>query len=265
MEDKDTIDKLLELATLLQDFALSKTPKSLPFKDDDHLGLMILIYTNKQFQHLQSFLSLVKSGNFRDTGLVSRTMIEGLAHLYWAAEKSDIRAYRFRAFSALIDLRKLHTQEQAGQTIDLAHKEKIYKKIDEHKRILLKPKYLKVKERDIPLDPAKRYIQNWFINEKGEEERLKDIIESISTFFGPLLKEIYEENSKRIHSQHEDIQLILKVWNYSFPEQSKTESGRNLIAAIFCFSSTLQMLDRRLNLGFEQELQDIIDYLSNAV
>ena len=63
------------------------------YRTDDDLLFMALCFVAKQLDHIESIRRLVPS---KDTGLVARTMLEGMAQLYWAYEE-PLRSSRWRA------------------------------------------------------------------------------------------------------------------------------------------------------------------------
>ncbi|CAN5822466.1 hypothetical protein BH24DEI2_BH24DEI2_20630 [soil metagenome] len=219
--------------------------------------------------HLQSILALIETQNYRDADLIARVMIEGIAYLRWAAEKPEIRAYRWRAFAWLVDLKNLQQQDCLGENVDLEYKQRVLEKIDKHEQILLKPKYLDIDEKDIPSDPEKRYIKDWFVNELGEKAKLKDIVESTSV--SEALWSIYERTSDRVHWQIEDIKINRESHGNIFVEQQKVEVWDCCSVAIFALRASLDLLVARLNLHrrehlemFDVEFQKFVDVASQT-
>ena len=241
------------LAKELQKVALTIIGEKQFLKEDDHFGLMILAYAIKQFQHLESILALIETRNYRDTGLIARTMIEGTAQLRWAIEKPEVRAYRWRAFAYLVSLRGMHKQEHLGQKVDLENKRQVEEGVSKHERILLKPRYLKVRESDIPADPEKRYIKKWFIDEQGKEVKLKNIVEPILA--DGILRNMYEKTSKRAHWQLEDIKIERGQEEDTFIEQSSSEAWDPCAAAIFAMRDSLELFVAEFNLNYAVELE----------
>ena len=252
--DQKVVDDVIELANELQNIASTVIGEKQSLKDDNHFGLMALAFSIRQFQHLESILSLIETKNYRDTALIARTMIEGFAYLNWAAELPTVRAYRWRAFAWLIDARLLDEQQSAGDDIDVAYKGKVEKEIREHEQILLKPKYLRTRKSDIPSEPDKRFIKDFFIDEQGSKMDFKRIIRSAPV--GSELWSAYEMFSNRNHWQLEDLQMERRNDNSTFVGQKKFESWRPYLVGILTLCYSLGLLNEILKLDCERVLEE---------
>src|SRR5690554_2699161 len=63
--------------------------RSTEYRDDAHFDLMVLVFFSKQSENLESLLALTESHPSRDTALVARSMLEGLAQLLWAHQQPE--------------------------------------------------------------------------------------------------------------------------------------------------------------------------------
>jgi hypothetical protein len=88
---------------------------------DDHMGFMAFCIVNKQLEHLKSICVLIDDNQHRDTQLITRTMIEGLAILYWASQEPG-RPLHWRVCPWVEEFRRLY-----GKTIDPSYKKEMDK------------------------------------------------------------------------------------------------------------------------------------------
>jgi hypothetical protein len=88
--DRD-LGRLHGFATSLRD-STKEILKSIKFDyRNDHMGYMAFLIVNRQLEHLNSIIALNGIQQYRDTQLITRTMLEGLALIYWASKEKDKR------------------------------------------------------------------------------------------------------------------------------------------------------------------------------
>jgi hypothetical protein len=75
---------------------------------NDHMGFMALSIVSKQLEHLKSICVLVDAQQYRDSKLITRTMVEGLALIYWAAKDPKTRPLEWRACSWVEEFARLY-------------------------------------------------------------------------------------------------------------------------------------------------------------
>lgn len=148
---------------------------------EDHLGFMILAYVSKQTEHLQSVRVLVDAGRDRDSLLIARTMTEGHALLFWAANEPDRVPLLWRAYAWVADWRTMRENEKQGITSDLQQKARIEENLLKYDSWYLSPttKGRIKKGKTRPADP---YDYKWYdsdlasIFDKVEGHSLYDFI-----------------------------------------------------------------------------------------
>ena len=89
--------------------------KGAPYWEEDHLAFMTFCFFNKQIDHARSILRLMPS---RDSMLIARSMIEGLAQLLWAAKEPDVLPLKWRTYAWVHDWRRMKERVAAGEVID---------------------------------------------------------------------------------------------------------------------------------------------------
>ena len=115
------IPNLIQFADKLVKLTDAMTQQA-EFDEMDHLGLMSLCFVSKQIEHLRSIRILVESRQYRDAGLIARSMIEGLCTLLWAAREPQTRPLYWKAYAWVEDYKLMLKKEKAGEEVDHAYR-----------------------------------------------------------------------------------------------------------------------------------------------
>jgi len=113
--------------------------RSITIQENDDFGFMTIQFLYKQIQHAESVLALVPR---RDTGLIARTMIDGLYKLRWTSQDPGVRAKLWRSFAIIRDWRLMQGRLKIGIPVDesdIRRNEAALKTVDSLHR-LKKPK-----------------------------------------------------------------------------------------------------------------------------
>jgi hypothetical protein len=90
----------------------------IPHDPNQSADLMVLSFTTKQCEHMDSALMLLEGEAHRDASLVSRSMLEGLAQLQWAFNGVPERTDLWFWYGVIEDWRQLRKNEERGQPAD---------------------------------------------------------------------------------------------------------------------------------------------------
>lgn len=150
---RDIAQKFLSLADEVRH-------RSIRYRDDIHFDLMVLVFFSKQSEHLESLLTLTESAPSRDTALVARSMLEGLAQLHWAHQQPEERAERWKAYAFVADWRLLRRKDEAGEPTDPHRRSFIQEGLQRYGDLFLTKKAKRVKQAGQPL-PFDPYHDTW--------------------------------------------------------------------------------------------------------
>ena len=172
----DLIKWLLELRSI----GSSMTVRA-AYRTDDDLVFMALCFVAKQLDHIESMRRLVPS---KDTGLIARTILEGMTQLYWAYE-DPVRASRWRAFAIVEEWELMPVWESDGMDVS-AHRDAIQDAIEQFKHLIYTKKALAAEEAGTDI-PDRPFHPNWRggvpvseILQRPENREFK------ARFYGPL-------------------------------------------------------------------------------
>jgi len=221
--------------------------KQASFNDTDHLALMSLCFVSKQIEHLRSILILIESGQYRDAGLIARSMIEGLCILLWAAKKPQERPFQWKSYAWVEDYRLMLKKERAGEKVDSSKKSMIIEQLHKYGTPFLKNN-TKINHLQLSRDP---YRKKWI--DKNVYEICKDVE-------GDLLYErIYRETSQWIHWTIKGMSWAICRNDLAFEYTNRSEDiGATALASGFqsLFESS-KLLNDHLKLGFDDKLGNI--------
>jgi hypothetical protein len=217
------------------------------FEEDDHFGFMCLSYLFKQRDHLKTILILETR---KDVILISRSMLEGLCQLLWAAANKENLAFRWRVYCYIHDWRLLKQKRANGEPVSDEQVAKIEKTVKEYGPMF----YSKFTKRTIegggklPNDP---YDYNW----TGE---------SVTTLFekvkGKILhKELYSLFSAWHHWNVAGFGevIVRSEKGLTYQSFSPTDAATSLAAGFQCLFQTADLVNEHHHLGLDEELEKI--------
>jgi len=127
---------------------------------DDHFAFMALCFLDKQIEHIESILILLKEGSYRDATLVARSMIEGTGQLLYAAQDPQKRAKQWKDFAAVTSRRKLQKALNAGNASDATQQANVENLLKIQGPQFYTKKALDAAAKGKPL-PDNPYWRNW--------------------------------------------------------------------------------------------------------
>lgn len=233
------VDELLEISDDMTQRA--------KFSGYDHLALMSLCFVSKQIEHLRSVRILVDAKQYRDAGLIARSMIEGLCILLWAANKPQIRRLHWKAFAWVDDYKLMLRKEKAGEEVNPSDKSRIIEQLGIYGSEFLTPKAKKRQDNQLPL-PRDPYRNRWI--DQNVYEICKDVEGDL------LYEKIYREISQWIHWTVKGMSpaIHLKDMDFSYINTSADIGATALASGFQCLFESAKLLDFHLKLGFSEKL-----------
>ncbi|MDQ7827313.1 MAG: DUF5677 domain-containing protein [Candidatus Eremiobacteraeota bacterium] len=190
---RDFSDKLLVLASEIMQSGKIK------WEESDHLAFMALCFAKSQEEQLKSINVLVDAGQHRDAGQISRSSVEGMCFLIWAARELD-RPMLWRSFASAEESQKLREKEEHGESVSQDRKDereqrlKIYGTMHD-KRKIAEQIELQVATGVSPLEVS--YNRYWY---QGKAHSIADIIKCIFEKSETFYEIVYGALSGRIRS-----------------------------------------------------------------
>lgn len=216
-------------------------------RDDVPFDLMVLVFFSKQSEHLESLLALTRSTPSRDTALIARSMMEGLAQLLWAYGQPEERAERWRAYAFVADWRLLCRKDKAGESTDPHERDFIEQGLQRYGDLFLTVKARNAKQADQPL-PSNPYHDTW----TG-----KTIAELIQETIG---QRLYDVPCKYFvdwhHWNHHGVLLPLSSSDdqLTYVRHCFRTAAASLALGIWIIEETLKIADDQLRLGISHRL-----------
>jgi hypothetical protein len=217
------------------------------------MGAMAYLIVNKQLEHLKSIVVLNDSGQHRDTQLIARTMVEGLALIYWAAADRDKRPLQWRACAWVEEFTILYGKPEYAK-----YKEEIETMLKTFCTSFLKPSSRGKSIGEItPAD----YVRGCRWEETATGVFNNVAIRKIFVDAGlePIYKTYYADTSNWVHWNPIGIAEALNSES-GFPTYDRETQYIGAIGYISGFNSLLQsakFLNGHLKLGFNETLDDL--------
>ena len=247
------IPRRIQFAHKLIELADAMTLKA-NFSEMDHLALMSLCFVCKQTEHLRSITILTESKQYRDAGLIARSMIEGLCILLWAARKPQERLLQWKSYAWIEDYKLMLKKEKAGEKIDPATRERIKEQIKIYGPYFLKNKNKQFDSLHSSIDP---YRNKW-IN--------KNISEVCKEVEGDLLYEIiYRETSQWIHWTIKGMSSAIDRNDLTFQyTNASADIGATALASGFqSLFQSAKLLNDHKKMGFDNNLKVLSEEYAN--
>lgn len=182
---KENLCKLRGDVERLQSIVMPLLDKVKQDANHEDMGLMSFCFVNKQMEHIKSVCILVDNQQYRDAWLISRTMFEGAALLYWA--KADLkRAYNWKAYILVEEFKRLFNQPAYW-----SNKTEIEYKLQTYCRQFLRGKSKdKPQNQIIPSD----YHDSWHLDKENTPISVSKIIKNAEIGPGVRLEPLFLVN-----------------------------------------------------------------------
>jgi len=220
-------------------------------QEEDHFGLMVQVFLKRQIEHTESLLLLLDNKREFDAQLITRSMMEGLAQLFWTAKDSQKRALRWRSYAFVDRWRVLQRRLALGEPVDNAELSNVETGLAQYGKIHMTTKALKkLKQgKTLPKDP---YHKSWV-----GETRPRDIFADVG---GELIYlHLYTSLSAWHHWSPGALDRIIASIenNISYDTESPATKATALANAFQCLHHTVVLVNSHLNLKYERKLKRI--------
>jgi len=214
---------------------------------------MGVIFLTKQCEHMNAILVLTEHQQGRDASLIARSMIEGLAQLYWADEDRQTRAERWYFFDRVLRWRAMRTLLGNGETIAPEKCTEIEQELAKYGDQFLteEGKRRRQEGRDMC---GKCNVRKWW----NPPIQIKQLIEEV---LNNQFAMEYEQLSKWHHWNPVGfISNNAIVWNgadITYLKPSPVASARSLEIGFQCLLRTALTVDNCSSLGRYSELEEL--------
>jgi len=221
-----------------------------PIPERDLYSKMALAFLCKQTEHARSLLQL---GASRDSALIARSMIEGLAQLTWASKQPGERARRWRDYDDVHEYRALKRRFDAGLPVE---PERLSRADQRARRVgmrFLTDRAERARKRSGKM-PSGPYVPYW----TGLDVR------SLSSLAGYEMKHLtfYEQFSDWHHwgstallgSLTED-----EPGHVRYRAHDSSAAAQALANGLQCLAVTIHLVDEHIRLNLGDDLQAIAD------
>ena len=246
-EAEDDVTKLRRCVAELLALAEETLTDRIQFDQNNHLLFLALLFTTKQTEHARSVLTL---GESPDAALITRSMLEGLNQLLWAAQEPDDRPLRWRAFAYVRDWRMMKAQEAAGEIVPADRKKQIQEGLQQFGNLFLSRQAQEAKSKGLPL-PDDPYVKNWY------QEREKEIFSAVGGEVA--YKELYGPASEWHHWRVGGLGSMLKfdeqTQTFTWTINNREITAGALATAFLCLWQTLSTLEDVAQRGIKDKLK----------
>lgn len=221
--------------------------KDIKYDQDDNFAFMILCFFSKQVTHIKSILALKYS---RDVALITRSMIEGLCQLLWAADSPDDRAFRWRTFACVHDWRVMRRQNEAGKPLDMKVCMKIEKLLSEYgDQFLIRSARAAISKGKLLQDDP--YYSNW------TGSSIREICKCVG--LDDLYLEIYKPFSDWHHWSPGGLGAAMKHYENRviYLPMSHSDLATSLAVGFQCLIKTLEIINNHLKLNMTSMIADL--------
>jgi hypothetical protein len=224
---------------------------------DDHMGFMAFCILNKQLEHLKSICILVDNNQYRDTQLITRTMIEGLALLYWASQDSA-RPLRWRAYPWVEEFRRLY-----GKAIDPSYKEEMENMLRTVCAHFLKPKAKGKPQTEITPGDYVKGCRWEMADGKIQPVKIRRVFEDAN--IGSLYNDFYSDTSNWVHWNAIAIGEALQRTGETVAYSKKTKylGAIAYVSGFMVLFQSAMFLNDYFNIGSTKDLSDLYDEFKN--
>jgi len=223
---------------------------NIQYPEEDHLGFMALCFLSKQIDHMQSVVTLIPN---RDAILITRSMIEGLCQLLWAAGESATLPLQWRSFCWIHDWRVMQEKIKRGETETQERCSAIKNALQKYGDQFLtkKAKIAQGQQTPLPPDP---YYDNWRCG-----VQMRQICECESVGGAVLYRKLYEPFSDWHHWGVGGLGEAIKRQGgrVFYSSLSLTDSATALACGFQCLLQTAELTDKHLSIGMASKLSEL--------
>jgi Family of unknown function (DUF5677) len=228
--------------------------KGFQYNETNHYEFMLISFLMKQREHARSICILIESGQYLDSTLIARVMLEGLCTLLWATGDREQRPLQWRAYALIADWELMQKKRTAGESIDPEYERELHNRLKKYGAM-----YLTKKARREGLDNLDRpYQKNWLLNQNGAHIPRSTVFEEVR---GTELYSLYEEMSQWVHWTIKGFgETINKSGNcFSFNPNAYQRAAQSYTIMIQALIQTLELVLDQFSLETEPSLNELRD------
>ena len=225
----------------------SEVLNQLHTNNEDHLGVMGICFLRKQLEHLNAIMLL---GPHRDSELIARSMLEGLAQFIWAVNGGQERARRWRDFGHIQNLRQLRNDPNPSATPHPGFQQQVENNVQSFGNTFYSKIALKKEERGEPL-PDDPFAIDWTCMS------VKELFGQVESY-GQLYR-YYIRFSEWHHWSFAGLARALDITGPSirYKPESTVSAAQALVVGFQCLFQTCELADKHFELSFGQRLGDL--------
>jgi hypothetical protein len=224
---------------------------------NDHFAFMSFCFLPKQIEHMRSMRILLDSGQYSDTVIIARIMVEGLAMLAFALNNSDENiALKWRSFPVILNYRLFLDKKKNGLEVSKKDENEIFEELNKFGNLFLKDKNISITKSNLFVpDP---FSKNWTVDNHGKEIRKTQFVKNLQ---GKLI-EIYLELSGWVHW---DVKKMAQMINWDNSSILKIDANTNYVddakfalgAGFLSLYGIIEMINNHLKLELTNELNKV--------
>lgn len=219
-------------------------------EEQDHFSIVLHGFICKQLDHLKSIRTLASAGHHMDALLITRSMIEGLCILLWAAKDPKERSIDLRSFAWIDEYRYIRKLESNGLKVDPSYKSYVddQLKVFGNRFYTAKAKDSIRQQKTLPSDP---YLPRppW----ENISQICKETDRSLIYLF------IYKEASQWVHWTPDGIDCLIqrKEDTVTFKSGSYRAAAIALANGFESLARSMRLFDSHLKLGLDKDLNKL--------
>ncbi len=236
---------------IILEFAKNFVANRIEIKEDDHFAFMTLCFLTKQIEHFISLKVLIDAGQYSDSTVLARLMIEGMATISWVSIEPIKRAYKWRNFCVVTDYRTLLQKRKNRETYTIDEERSILERVKNEGNVYLKKRYKNYTDfAKLPEDP---YKFRWQVDENDEDVLMASLFEAGQ---GEKMYGLYRSMSDWIHWNVPKIGLMITRNNerIQFSANPINEATMSMAAGIASLHYLLYVANEYLKLNSNNEL-----------
>jgi len=239
---------------IILEFAKNFIASGFTYKEDDHFAFMILCFLTKQIEHFQSLIILIDAGQYSDSTVLARLMIEGMATISWVSIEPTDRAFKWRNYCVVTDYRTLLKKKKIGEYYTKEEEYSVLERVKNEGDIYLKNKYKNYTDfKKLPEDP---YKYRWQLDENDDDIVMAALFKASQ---GEKMYGLYRSMSDWIHWNVPKIGLMIKRTNGRIQIKANPieDATTSLAAGIASLHYLLYVTNEYLKMNFKNKLDSI--------
>ena len=259
---EDDFPILKKHSDIILSFAKNFVSNKFRIDESNHFVFMVMCFLTKQIEHFISLMSLINAGQFSDSTIIARIMMEGMATISWVSINPDERAYKWRNYSVITDYKTLLDIKRNGLRYSTDQEKEILERLKVDGNMFLKEP--EKKQIDLSNINEKSYRYTWLFDEEG------NYVETADLFKAGKANEvyaIYKKMNSWIHWNVLGIGKMIKreTENLQFSANKIEEATLAMAAGFASLHYILFIANECLSLNIHNELKNIEEAYLNEL